>query len=99
VKLQNVTFTVTASPTTVKLGQNVTIHWTMDPFVTNANVTVSYRINNETTFTKLYSVLMTSPSMSYTWKVDVTGTITIYVGWAGNASYSNAVSSVEIKSS
>jgi dolichyl-diphosphooligosaccharide--protein glycosyltransferase len=99
VKLQNVTFTVTASSSAVNIGQNVTIHWTMNPFVTDANVTVSYRINNETTFTKLYSVLMTSPSMSYTWKVDVTGTITIYVGWAGNEDYSNAVSSVVIKSS
>lgn len=86
-----VTLSVKASTTNVTLGQNVTFSWKMDPYIPDANVTLFYTFDNKT-FVPITSVIMTSPTMEYTWKVSVSGTFTIVVGFRGDQNYSPAVS-------
>jgi len=85
----SVNLTLTASQTKIAAGQTVTLAWTMDPFVKNANVTLAYSTNNQT-FTTIRTFNMTSPSVNYTWVVPVSGTFTIMVSWAGNGNYGPA---------
>jgi asparagine N-glycosylation enzyme membrane subunit Stt3 len=94
VRKANVTMTISASATSVTLGQNLTFHFQMEPFVEDANVTIAYTLDNKT-YTPIKTIAMTSPSMNYTWKVDVAGTIIIQVGWIGNQNY-NTVRSAAI---
>jgi dolichyl-diphosphooligosaccharide--protein glycosyltransferase len=84
-----VNLTLAASQTKVAVGRTVTLNWTMDPFVENANVTLAYSTNNKT-YTTISTFVMTSPSMNYTWTVSVSGTFSIMVSWTGNSNYSPA---------
>ena len=98
VKRLNVTLRLTASATSVTVGQNVTFHFSMEPFVKDANVTLAYTEDNKT-YTVIKSFIMTSPSMNYTWKVPVSGTFSIVVAWGGNAIYDRAVSAPVVMTS
>lgn len=91
VKKASVTLKLTASSTTVPVGQDVTLHVQMEPFVEDANVTLSYTVDNKT-YTKITSFIMKSPSMDYTWKVTVLGSFRIVVTWNGNENYNPAIS-------
>jgi len=91
VRKANATLTLSASTTSVTLGQNITFYWTMDPFVENANVTISYTLDNET-YTKIKSFIMTSKTMNYTWTVNVSGTFQVVITWAGNQDYNEVTS-------
>jgi len=85
----SVRLTLTASQMSVTAGHNVTLMWTMDPFVKNANVTLAYSTDNKT-YTTINRFVMTSPTMNYTWTVPVTGAFSIMVSWSGNGNYSPA---------
>jgi len=92
----NVTLELTASTTSPTLGQDVTIRWSMHPLVNAANITLVYTSDNKT-FVKIKSLIMTSPSMNYTWKVTATGSFRILIGFAGNDNYNVAVASLLMK--
>lgn len=87
----NVTMTLRASTTTAVLGQNVTFYWQMGPFIKDANVTLFYTIDNRT-YQKINSFIMTSPSMNYTWRVTVSGTFRVIIGFPGNGDYNESIS-------
>jgi asparagine N-glycosylation enzyme membrane subunit Stt3 len=91
VRRLNVTMTLRASTTTSTLGQSITFSWSMQPFVNDANATLYYTLDNRT-FQKIKSFIMTSPSMDYTWRVDVTGTFRVLVVFSGNQNYSESIS-------
>lgn len=87
----NVTLKLSASATTVTVGQNVTFNLQMNPFIKEANVTISYSLDNRT-YTTIRNIVMTDSSMSFVWKVDVEGTIRIVADLGGNRNY-NLISS------
>ncbi|HYB83807.1 MAG TPA: STT3 domain-containing protein [archaeon] len=91
----NSTLKLSTSPAAFAMGQNVTITVTMAPFVAGANVTVSYTLDNKT-FTPIRTVQMTSQTMSFAWKSDVSGSFMIVAAWQGNIDYNPATSSIEV---
>jgi dolichyl-diphosphooligosaccharide--protein glycosyltransferase len=94
----NVTLGLTVSPTTVTVGQNVTFQWTMSPLANGANVTLVYTFDNKTA-TPIKSFLMTSSSISYSWKVTIRGTFWVRVIFLGSQNYTKALSpSIRINS-
>jgi len=95
VQRANVTLTLMASTTAVSTGQNVTFSWRMDPFVSNANVTLYYSVDNKT-WTKIKSFLMTSQVMNYSWKVPTSGTIFVLMEFEGDFNYNLARSATVI---
>lgn len=95
VRKENVTLTLRGSTATATLGQNVTFYWDMQPLVQGANVTLFYTLDNRT-YQKIKSFIMDSPSMNYSWKVAVSGTFRVVIGFPGNDNYNLAVSSAVI---
>lgn len=91
----NSTLTVSTSPASFAMGQNVTITVNMAPFVAGANVTVAYTTDNKT-FTPIRTITMTSQTMSLGWTADVSGTFTIVAAWQGNAEYNPALASIKV---
>jgi len=91
----NSTLTLSTSPASFANGQNVTITVSMAPFVSGANVTVSYTTNNKT-FTPIRTVVMTSQTMSFAWKADVSGSFMIVASWQGNQDYNPATVSITV---
>ena len=94
VQPNTVALTLSASKTSVSAGQTVTLTWTMTPLVKDANITLSYSSNNQTSAIGI--IPMTSPTMNYTWTVPVSGTITITASWTGNDTYGPAQATVVI---
>jgi len=95
VKRANVTLKVSASSTSVTTGQNLTINVQMDPLVQNADVTVSYTLDGKT-YTPITSLIITSPSMNFTWKVDALSTFTLVVNWSGDDNTNPATTQITI---
>jgi dolichyl-diphosphooligosaccharide--protein glycosyltransferase len=95
VRKANVTLKVTASSTSATTGQNLTITVQMDPLVAGANVTVSYTTDGKT-YTPITSLLVTSPSMNYTWKIDAPSTFMLIVNWGGDGNYNPATAQMTI---
>jgi dolichyl-diphosphooligosaccharide--protein glycosyltransferase len=91
----NSTLTLSTSPASFSTGQNVTVTVAMSPFVAGANVTVAYTLDNKT-FTPIETIAMTSQTMSFTWKVDVSGNFLIVAVWQGNQYYGPAVATVKV---
>lgn len=98
VEKANLAITLAASTTAPAVGQNVTFFWRMNPFVEDANLTLSYTTDNRT-FVKIKSFIATSPSMNYTWKVTVSGTFRILITYGGNENYNPTSASVILKTS
>jgi dolichyl-diphosphooligosaccharide--protein glycosyltransferase len=94
----NVTMSLSASTTTPKVGQNVTFSWHMEPFVENANVTLSYQVDNSTVVS-IKNFIQTTSSMNYTWKVTVPGAFKIIAAYVGDQDYNPATASIVLKSS
>jgi asparagine N-glycosylation enzyme membrane subunit Stt3 len=91
----NSTLALSTSPASFSTGQNVTITVTMSPFISGANITVSYTPDNKT-FTPIKTIDMTSRTGSFTWKVDVSGTFMIVATWQGNQDYGPATASITV---
>jgi PKD repeat protein len=76
------TLTLDALPSTVKVGESVTINGTLSPLAIGANVNITIRING----TILATVQTdTNGKYIYTWNPDTAGTFEVKVEWAGNA--------------
>jgi len=91
----NSTVSLSTSPASFSTGQNVTITVTMSPFVSGANITVAYTPDNKT-FTPIKTIVMTSQTMSFTWKVDLSGTFMLVAAWQGNQDYSPATAYITV---
>ena len=89
---------LTVSPTTFAQGQSVTITVGMTPLISDANVTVTYTTDNKT-FTPIQTIMMTSQSVSFSWKVQISGTFTIIAVYQGNAEYGPATASLKAHAS
>ena len=91
----NATVTLSTSPATFTVGQNVTVTVTLSPFVTGANVTVSYTSDNKT-FTPIQTIVMSSQTTSFKWRVDVSGSFMLVATWQGNQDYNAATAYVKV---
>jgi len=87
--------TLSTSPSTFSEGQTVTITVGMSPLITGENVTVSYTTDNKT-FTPIQTISMTSQNVSFSWKVNVSGTFRIVAVWQGNQEYGPAVAAIKV---
>ncbi len=94
----NATLTLSTSPATFSQGQNITVTVTLSPYVTNTNVTVAYTFDNKT-FTPVDTLLMTSPTMSFTWKADVPGTFMLVATLQAGTNYNPATAYLTIRRS
>ncbi len=89
VQKANVTLTISTSSASVTIGQNVTVKIQMSPFVSGANVTVFYTFDNKT-FVPIKSILMTSPTMNFTWTVSIPGSFTLVAALRSSNNYNFA---------
>jgi hypothetical protein len=90
--------TLSTSPAAFSAGQNVTVTVTLLPFVTPTNVTLAYTSDNKT-FTPITTIIMSSSTMSFTWKADVPGTFTIVAVLQGTPNYKATIASLTIRRS
>lgn len=95
VEKANATLTISTSAATVTLGQNVTVRVGISPFLSGANVTVSYTFDNKT-FVPIRSVLMTSSTVSFTWTVSVSGSFTLVATLPNTNNYNAARAEVKL---
>jgi hypothetical protein len=91
----NSTITLSASPASFTVGQNVTVTVTLSPFVSGANVTISYTSDNKT-FTPIRTIAMTSPTASFTWTVNVSGSYLLVASWQGSIDYNSATAYLKV---
>jgi dolichyl-diphosphooligosaccharide--protein glycosyltransferase len=94
----NATLTISTSPSTFNVGQNVTVTVSLSPLVTGTNVTVAYTFDNKT-FTPITTLLMTSKTMSFSWKADVPGTFTLVATLQAGTEYNPATAYLTIRRS
>jgi len=87
--------TLTSSAATANAGQPITLTFKMSPFVNGANVTLAYSTDNST-WTPIKSVVMTSSSMNFVWTVVPTGAFEVQATWSGNQSYSGSSAVITI---
>jgi len=91
VSRSNATLSITTSPATFTVGQNVTVTVKFSPFIIGSNVTISYTTDNKT-FTPIKYVTMTSETMSFAWNANVSGNFMLVATWQGNLDYNPATS-------
>jgi len=91
----NATLRLSTSPASFTVGQNITVTVTLSPYVTPANVTVAYTFDNKT-FTPINTILMTSQTMSFTWKADVPGSFMLVAALQSSIDYNPAVTYLTI---
>jgi hypothetical protein len=94
----NATITLSTSPPTFNVGQNITVTVSLSPIVTGTNVTITYTFDNKT-FTPIHTLLMTSKTMSFTWKADVPGTFTLVATLQAGLNYNPAAAYLTIRRS
>ena len=87
--------TLTSSSATANAGQPITLTFKMNPFVNGANVTLAYSTNNST-WTPIKSIVMTSSSMNYVWTVVPTGAFEVQAIWSGDQSHSGSSAVITI---
>jgi dolichyl-diphosphooligosaccharide--protein glycosyltransferase len=90
-----VTLSISTSSRSVTAGQNITVMLHMSPFVSEANVTVSYTFDNKT-FVPIRTVIMHSSTMSFSWVVSVPGSFTLAATWSGNQNYEQVLAEVTL---
>jgi hypothetical protein len=98
VQTGKVNLSITTSSHSVTVGQTVTVTVGMSPFVSGANVTIAYTLDNKT-FVPIQTVIMSSPSMSFTWLVNIPGSFTLAANWSGNQNYSRALAEITLNKS
>jgi dolichyl-diphosphooligosaccharide--protein glycosyltransferase len=86
---------ISTSSLSVTAGQNITVTLHMSPFVSGANVTVSYTFDNKT-FVPIQTVIMSSSTMSFNWVVSVPGSFTLAATWSGNQNYEQALAEITL---
>jgi len=95
VETGKVDLSITTPSHSVTIGQNVTVTVQMSPFVSGANVTISYTFDNKT-FVPIQTVVMNSPRMSFTWLVNIPGSFTLAASWPGNQNYNRALAEITL---
>ena len=98
VKPVNASLTLSTSPASFSVGQNVTVTVTLLPFVTTTNVTLSYTTDNKT-FTPITTMVMSSSTMSFTWKADVPGNFTLVAMLQATTNYKPTTAYLTIRRS
>jgi dolichyl-diphosphooligosaccharide--protein glycosyltransferase len=93
-----VALNLTSSARNVPAGQPVTFTIAMSPFVSGANLTLSYSTNNQT-FIPIKNIVMTGPSETYVWTVVPTGGYVVAVSWAGDQNHSPASTEIVMNKS
>jgi len=86
VNATNVALNISTSTKSVTVGSNVTVAVSMSPFVSGANVTVSYSPDNKT-FVPIRNLIMNSTTMSFTWTVPISGSFTLRASWPGDTDH------------
>jgi dolichyl-diphosphooligosaccharide--protein glycosyltransferase len=94
----NATLTLSTSPSAFNVGQNITVTVSLSPYVTGTNVTIAYTFDNKT-FTPIKTILMTSRTMSFTWKADVPGTFTLVATLQAGTNYNPVTAYITIRRS
>ncbi|HKM75798.1 MAG TPA: STT3 domain-containing protein [Candidatus Bathyarchaeia archaeon] len=87
--------TLTSSSATANAGQPISLTFKMNPFVNGANVTLAYSTNNST-WTPIKSIVMTSSSMNFVWTVVPTGAFEVLATWSGDQSHSGSSALIAI---
>ena len=89
------TISIEASPTSVMVGEIVTVNGAITPVRVGATVTIWYRASGVVTWSNLTSVVTDGTSQySYDWTTTVGGTFELRASWPGDAEYQPAWSSV-----
>lgn len=83
--------TCSVSPSSITLGENVTISGRIDPA---RPITIEYRKTGETAWTVLNTVLSGDGSYEYEWTPGEAGSYEVKAGWGGDAYYSGASSGI-----
>jgi dolichyl-diphosphooligosaccharide--protein glycosyltransferase len=96
VKQVNVTLSLSTSPPKFTVGQNVTVTVTLSAPVRGANVTVSYTFDNKT-FTPINTAIMSSQTLSFNWKVVVSGNFMLVATLQGTQDYSSATAYLKVQ--
>jgi len=91
----NVQFTISTSSPTATVGQNLTVRFQMTPLIQGANVTLNYSLDNRTVY-PIKTIIMNSTTVTYNWKVTVSGTFYVVVTWEGNNNYNRAGAAVVV---
>ena len=94
----NATLNLSTSPATFNVGQNITVTVSLAPYATLTNVTVAYTFDNKT-FTPISTLVMTSQTMSFTWKADVPGTYMLVATLQAGKNYNPATAYLTIRRS
>jgi hypothetical protein len=76
----------------------VTVTVTASPFVAGANVTVLYTFDNKT-FTPINTVTMSTQTVSFTWKVHVSGSFWLVATLQGSQDYNPATAYLKVRTS
>jgi len=91
----NAAIALEISPTSIVVGQNVTISCNVTPQESGGRVILEYSTDNKT-WTPLTSGDLVNGSYSTSWAPKDVGTILIRATWTGNMNYNRAVSSIQI---
>jgi dolichyl-diphosphooligosaccharide--protein glycosyltransferase len=89
----NVELKIVPSTASVTAGSNMTVTVQMSPFVSGANVSVSYSVDNKT-LVPIQTLIMNSPNMTFTWKVIVSGSFMLVATWTGDDNHNPARAAV-----
>jgi hypothetical protein len=92
--LKTSTISLTANATSVKIGTYINLSGVITPRISNVNVTIFYRKQNEE-WAALTTIKTNSTGYyTYAWKVTQTGTFQIKASWLGDANYEGAESNI-----
>lgn len=89
------TIQIDVSPVTVLKGENVTISGNLSPLLSQAAITIKYRLEAEEWSTLSTVYTDSSGNFTYDWQISEPGTYKIKASWLGDADTLGAESSVE----
>jgi len=93
--IESSTISIIVSPTSVQVGENVTISGDIDPVRQNVNVTILYKPSGGTWTTMGINQTDSNSRYSYTWTTTKGGTYEIKASWNGDSNTEGAESIVQ----
>jgi hypothetical protein len=91
-KLESI-ITITLSPSTLKMGENVTISGTLQPQI-NTTLTMYYRNATHQSWVFLSNITVINGVFSYNWTAKNAGTFEFKANWTGNLKYAPSESNI-----
>jgi len=89
--------TISAEPTTIKVGESITINASLSPIRVDVTITILYRLNGEEAWTELANVTANeSGQFVHVWTPETAGTYEIKAEWLGDEKTSPAENSVQV---